>query len=44
MLSDCAGMVGGETAIRMPSGEVKKIRGPTMVCRVLFSPHNTQFQ
>ena len=41
MLSDCAGMVGGETAIRMPSGEVKKIRGPTMVCQKLSStvPH-----
>lgn len=39
MLSDCAGMVGGETAIRMPSGEVKKIRGPTMVCHILSSQY-----
>lgn len=31
MLSDCAGMVGGETAIKTPSGEILKVRGPTMV-------------
>ena len=31
MLSDCAGMVGGETALKKPSGEIMKIRGPTMV-------------
>lgn len=31
MLSDCTGMVGGETALRMPSGEVRKVRGPAMV-------------
>ena len=31
MLSDCTGMKGGETAIRTASGEVVKVRGPTMV-------------
>ena len=31
MLSDCEGMVGGETALRMPSGEILKVRGPAMV-------------
>jgi hypothetical protein len=31
MISDCEGMTGGETALREPSGEIKKIRGPTMV-------------
>ena len=31
MLSDCTGMVGGETALRTPSGEVMKVRGPAMV-------------
>lgn len=31
MLSDCANMVGGETAIRTPTGEVMKVRGPDMV-------------
>ncbi|KAL2802778.1 hypothetical protein BJX63DRAFT_437552 [Aspergillus granulosus] len=28
MLSDCTEMVGGETAIKLPSGEIKKVRGP----------------
>jgi hypothetical protein len=31
MLSDCTGMIGGETAIRTGSGEIVKVRGPTMV-------------
>lgn len=31
MISDCENMVGGETAIRTQSGEIKKIRGPSMV-------------
>jgi hypothetical protein len=31
MLSDCTGMIGGETALRTPTGEVIKIRGPAMV-------------
>jgi hypothetical protein len=31
MLSDCTGMVGGETALRMPSGDIMKVRGPAMV-------------
>lgn len=31
MLSDCTDMVGGETALKMPSGEILKVRGPTMV-------------
>lgn len=30
-LSDCTGMVGGETALRTRSGEVMKVRGPAMV-------------
>lgn len=33
MLSDCTGMVGGETALRMPTGEIRKARGPSMVGR-----------
>lgn len=32
MLSNCTGMVGGETALRKPNGDVIKIRGPRMVC------------
>ncbi|EIT72342.1 hypothetical protein Ao3042_01397 [Aspergillus oryzae 3.042] len=30
MLSDCTGMVGGETALRTPSGDIMKVRGPAM--------------
>jgi hypothetical protein len=32
MLSDASTMVGGETAIRKPSGDIIKVRGPQMVC------------
>jgi hypothetical protein len=32
MMSDTTGMVGGETAIRTGTGEIKKVRGPTKVC------------
>ena len=31
MLSDCDGMIGGETALRTGSGDIKKVRGPQMV-------------
>jgi len=31
MMSDTAGMVGGETALRTGTGEIKKVRGPTKV-------------
>ena len=31
MLSDCTDMVGGETALRMPSGVTMKVRGPSTV-------------
>lgn len=31
MLSDCTNMVGGETALRLPDGNVLKVRGPQMV-------------
>ena len=31
MLSDCTQMVGGETAIKTASGDIIKVRGPTMV-------------
>jgi len=31
MAADCTGMVGGETAIKLPSGEIRKVRGPAMV-------------
>lgn len=32
MMSDTTGMVGGETALRMGNGEIRKVRGPSMVC------------
>ena len=31
MLSDCTGMVGGETALRTGDGDILKVRGPQMV-------------
>jgi hypothetical protein len=31
MLSDCEGMVGGETALKTGTGEIMKVRGPAMV-------------
>ena len=34
MLSDCTNMIGGETALRTGDGEIVKIRGPEMVCRL----------
>ncbi|OAQ78101.1 hypothetical protein VFPFJ_10133 [Purpureocillium lilacinum] len=30
MASDCTGMVGGETAIELPNGEERRVRGPAM--------------
>ena len=36
MLSDCAGMVGGETALRTATGEIMKVRGPSMVCDTIL--------
>jgi hypothetical protein len=36
MLSDTTHMVGGETAIRKPSGEVVRIRGPQRVWHLQF--------
>lgn len=31
MMSDTTGMVGGETALRTGTGEIKKVRGPSKV-------------
>ncbi|KAI2465379.1 hypothetical protein F4781DRAFT_438799 [Annulohypoxylon bovei var. microspora] len=36
MASDCTGMVGGETAIELPGGEIRKIRGPAMGTAVVM--------
>ncbi|RAL11792.1 uncharacterized protein BO97DRAFT_453349 [Aspergillus homomorphus CBS 101889] len=43
MLSDCSDMVGGETAIRTPSGEVK-IRGPAMGTAVVMQGRYIEHQ
>ncbi|KAH7011059.1 hypothetical protein EDB80DRAFT_749601 [Ilyonectria destructans] len=44
MLSDCTGMVGGETAIRCGNGEVMKARGPTMGTAVLMQGRYIEHQ
>jgi hypothetical protein len=31
MLSDCTGMVGGETVLKTATGDIMKVRGPAMV-------------
>ncbi|KAG9236905.1 hypothetical protein BJ875DRAFT_438978 [Amylocarpus encephaloides] len=36
MMSDTTGMVGGETALRTGTGEIKKVRGPSMGCAVVL--------
>jgi hypothetical protein len=36
MLSDCTGMIGGETAVRTGNGNVIRIRGPTEGCAVVL--------
>ncbi|KAF2842892.1 hypothetical protein M501DRAFT_965729 [Patellaria atrata CBS 101060] len=36
MLSDCTNMVGGETALRTPDGNILKVRGPGMGCAVIL--------
>ncbi|KAK3191305.1 hypothetical protein K4F52_002515 [Lecanicillium sp. MT-2017a] len=36
MLSDCTGMVGGETAVKTGTGEVLKVRGPAMGTAVVM--------
>ncbi|KAE8452104.1 hypothetical protein EG329_001571 [Mollisiaceae sp. DMI_Dod_QoI] len=36
MMSDTTGMVGGETALRTGTGEIRKVRGPTKGCAVVL--------
>lgn len=38
MMSDCTGMIGGETALRKADGSILKVRGPTEVC-IPWSPN-----
>ncbi|CAG8364084.1 unnamed protein product [Penicillium salamii] len=44
MLSDCINMTGGETAIRTPSGDIKKIRGPAMGTAVIMQGRYIEHQ
>lgn len=44
MLSDCEGMVGGETALRMPSGKTMKVRGPAMGTAVVMQGRYIEHQ
>ncbi|KAJ5231511.1 uncharacterized protein N7469_006099 [Penicillium citrinum] len=44
MLSDCTGMIGGETALRTPSGEIMKVRGPAMGTAVVMQGRYIEHQ
>ncbi|RDW62988.1 uncharacterized protein DSM5745_10099 [Aspergillus mulundensis] len=44
MLSDCTDMVGGETALRTPSGEIMKVRGPAMGTAVVLQGRYIEHQ
>ncbi|PYI07531.1 hypothetical protein BO78DRAFT_366737 [Aspergillus sclerotiicarbonarius CBS 121057] len=44
MMSDCTDMVGGETAIRTPSGDIKKVRGPTMGTAIIMQGRYIEHQ
>ncbi|KAL0934473.1 uncharacterized protein CTRU02_211272 [Colletotrichum truncatum] len=44
MLSDCTGMVGGETAMRTGTGDVMKVRGPAMGTGVVMQGRYIEHQ
>ncbi|KAK2761326.1 hypothetical protein FQN54_001848 [Arachnomyces sp. PD_36] len=44
MLSDCTNMVGGETAVRTASGDIMKVRGPTMGTAVVMQGRYIEHQ
>ncbi|KZZ94180.1 hypothetical protein AAL_05147 [Moelleriella libera RCEF 2490] len=44
MLSDCTGMLGGETALRTASGEILKVRGPAMGTAVVLQGRYIEHQ
>ncbi|KAE8408781.1 hypothetical protein BDV37DRAFT_278786 [Aspergillus pseudonomiae] len=44
MLSDCAGMIGGETVIRTGTGKVLKFRGPAMGTAVIMQGRYIEHQ
>ncbi|ATY65322.1 hypothetical protein A9K55_004154 [Cordyceps militaris] len=44
MAADCTGMVGGETAIMLPNGEERRVRGPAMGTCVVMQGRYIQHQ
>ncbi|OJJ70267.1 hypothetical protein ASPBRDRAFT_129489 [Aspergillus brasiliensis CBS 101740] len=44
MLSDCSSMVGGETAIKLPNGSIKKVRGPAQGYAVVMQGRYLEHQ
>ncbi|KAL4973057.1 hypothetical protein BDW66DRAFT_162377 [Aspergillus desertorum] len=44
MLSDCTGMVGGETALRTPSRDIMKVRGPATGTAVVLQGRYIEHQ
>ncbi|KAJ5739054.1 hypothetical protein N7533_011838 [Penicillium manginii] len=44
MLSDCTGMIGGETALKTASGEIRKVRGPAMGTAVVMQGRYIEHQ
>ncbi|KAH7136206.1 hypothetical protein EDB81DRAFT_657132 [Dactylonectria macrodidyma] len=44
MLSNCDGMVGGETALRLPDGSIRKVRGPNMGTAVVMQGRYIEHQ
>ncbi|KAF4471287.1 hypothetical protein FALBO_1796 [Fusarium albosuccineum] len=44
MMSDCTGMVGGETAVRKPNGEIIKVRGPSTGTAVILQGRYIEHQ
>lgn len=43
MAADCTGMVGGETAIMLPNGEQRRVRGPAMVSSQQYQSYHFTF-
>ncbi|KAE8326278.1 hypothetical protein BDV39DRAFT_206172 [Aspergillus sergii] len=44
MLSDCTGMVGGETSFQRPDGHIMKVRGPAMGTAVVLQGRYIEHQ
>lgn len=44
MLSNCEGMIGGETALRLPNGEIKLVRGPVQGTAVVMQGRYIEHQ